>query len=250
MVMKKIFYFMIFVITNFVTLQSQDYIDSSQYEIPRILETYKLYQNQYENKAWNLLISFITEDEILKNKFKKLKIFIVPILKFSIEAQNFKSGENIFKYLVFDTINFESNSVFYYGDSLLFFIWPCLNDCTVESLSPGGQIPLPVGENIFYQNIYKNFGSNCTACSLDYQNDSLFQFEVEKLSGVLKIIDNSVCYRKWLGHGKSTWIKNQANQMLNEMYSEEWVRYCATMCPPGGLKEKIIINKPHPYKKK
>lgn len=257
--MKKILYFLIFVTTYFVPLHSQDYIDSSQYEVPRILESYKLNQNQYENKAWNLLISFISEDEILKNKFlegdstelKKLKIYIVPILKFRVEAQKFKSGENIFRYLVFDTINFESSSIFYYGDSLLFYIIsPGTHDCLIEGISPGGQASIPINKDIFYQNFYKSLEMNCKNCHMRHNLDSLFQFAIRGMPELLKIIDNSVSYREWLGHGKSAWIKNQTNQMLNELYSEEWIRYCATMCPPGGLKEKIIINKPHPYKKK
>jgi hypothetical protein len=257
-IMKKIVYILIFVISNVVSLQSQEYIDSSQYEIPRILETYKLYQSQYENKAWDLLISFINEDEILKNKFlvgdsaefKKLNIYIIPILKFNVEAQNFKSGENIFRYLVFDTIKFESKSVFFNKDSLVFFISPGFNDYFIDGLSPGGKAPLREGENIFYQNIYKSNGKNYWFYKNYYKNDSLFQFDIEGVIDGLKIIDNSVCDREGLGHGKSTYIRNRTNLLLNELYTEEWIRYCAKINTAEGLKEKIYLNKPQPYKKR
>jgi len=120
--MKKVIV-VFFIIVSLNTTYAQDFIDSSQFEIPRILETYNNYKKMYEDKANSLLIQYIENDEIIKKQFLmndsieigKLTVKIIPILTFSNEAINFKIGENIFKYLVYDTINFRAVFNFYKG---------------------------------------------------------------------------------------------------------------------------------------
>ncbi len=113
-------------------LYSQDTNDSCNCEVQRILSTYKRLEKNYIEKSKERLLLSINEDPILKNNFlmgdsanyKKLQLHINPIMKFGIETKFYTGYENIWKYLVFDTINYSLNENTYrylismgYGDN-------------------------------------------------------------------------------------------------------------------------------------
>jgi len=77
-----------FIIISLNTTYAQDFIDSSQFEILRILETYDNYKEMYEDKANSLFIQYIANDEIKKKQILmndsieigKFTVKIIPIL--------------------------------------------------------------------------------------------------------------------------------------------------------------------------
>lgn len=237
----------IFVITNFVTTQSQDYIDSSQYEIPRILDTYKLYQNQYETKAWNLLISFINDDEILKNKFfegdsilyKRLKIIINPILKLSKEASDYTFKEDICKYFVFDTINFDCVAGFFLNDTLCFSISRGYNDCDIYDgpMIPGGvRWDWCTGDFVFNQLFYSVVKEKeCIIPAPGLIRDSLFVFFVDGFSYYPFIIkENRISIYPGNYDSASLKLLNKPNEFIKRNYTEADIRRFVKDCPVGG----------------
>ena len=250
------------IIISLNTTYSQDYIDSSQFEIPRILETYDNYKKMYEDKANSLLIHYIENDEIIKKQFLmndsieigKLTVKIIPILTFSNEAINFKIGENIFKYLVYDTINFQAVFNFYKGEDIIFKIIPGFDNCSGEVISPGEKRIIDEEENVaqwkFLHNYYKSTSNNFAIIKRFDEVDSLFMFIINGIGGAYKIIENSICYDKGLGYGRDIWVKNDANNMLNNLINEDWVHFSAKWCSPGSKKKMDNISKPIPFNRR
>ena len=175
----------------------------------RLKSTYEIYKPEFRNQSWKKLRESISEDEILRDKFfsndssrfKKLELFIAPILKFSEEAENYKDGDDICKYLRLDTIDFHCGASFYEGDSLAFFITRGTNDCDIgfrggaRLLVPGEPVPPPCPDDYtFTQGIYNASSSplydyKCRTPQFRPIKDTTFRFWLEGFSREFKLIN-------------------------------------------------------------
>ena len=145
--------------------------DSCNCEAKRILDTYKRLESKYREIAMKKVLYYISEDEILRNhflindssNFKKLTLYINPILKISENANEFTFKENICKYFVFDTVNYECAAGFYLKDSLQLFLTRGHNDCDYWVMPIcGSDLHWCPGEDTFVQHIYIDSLINCT----------------------------------------------------------------------------------------
>jgi hypothetical protein len=102
--------------------------DSCDCNAEIIKKNYERLEIKYINSIKEKLLSSIKKDPVLKESFlsmdstlyKRLEIVINPILKLSIDARNYTFKEDICKYFIFDTINFDCRVGFFLDDTLCF----------------------------------------------------------------------------------------------------------------------------------
>jgi hypothetical protein len=83
-------------------------------KLKEFLHEYEQHEEKYIDIVNQRLNEYINNDEILKEAFfgndsawyKKMDLFIIPILKLDYSARNMDSNENICRYLRLDTINY------------------------------------------------------------------------------------------------------------------------------------------------
>jgi hypothetical protein len=219
--------------------------DSCNCEVERILKTYKKYENKYKEEAWNKLYYYLNIDTVIKHyffnddslNFKKLKLYLKPLLKFTRAACNFKSGENVCRYLEFDSINYESIAGFFFEDKLAFFITRGHNDCDISSISLGSKQQPWCDEQItfisyFYGNIINH---KCQTPKYNITIDSVFRFNIEGFQPEFRIENGkmSITYQNY--NDDLLALLDKPNLFIHKIDGESRIHYCSRKCPVGGL---------------
>jgi hypothetical protein len=233
---------MVFLVTS--SIFAREEIDSCNCEAARIFNSYQHLKNKFIDSAWKRLLISINKDSVLKKQFlsedssnlKKLELNLVPIMKLDYEARKYHKGENLCRYFVFDTLNFDSQAFFSFHQSIIFSIYPGHNDSDIESLILCESLEVCRKEKFhFYKYDEKQH---------DYQSindqfhrlimimDTSFVFFIEGLTelqlnnGRIIIYNYDDNYRKF---------SNEPNKYIDNFYSERWINYLAIRCSLGGV---------------
>jgi hypothetical protein len=217
-----------------------------------ILNNWNRLESKFINKAREKLLISISEDTILSNVFfhddssmyKKLTIHVNPILKLNSVAFNYSFKEDICKYFVFDTINFDCTAGFYLDDKLCFvIITRGHNECDSWPSSPGVTLPEWCKGNFFIRQYYYKYIDNedCLQPQFGIIKDSSLVFFVDGIDEGFIIMEESseiIIYsdRNYPYTGKLSTLLNKPTEFIKECYTEKWIRYCARECPAGGKK--------------
>ncbi len=222
--------------------------DSCNCYAKAIFSTFKKLENKYIEVVKEKLLLSISEDKKLSNTFfeddsscfKDLKIYINPILKLSSEAKNYTFKENLCKYFVFDTINYDCSASFYLGDTIVFFITRGKNDCDLMPLNPGGdEDPFEwcPGDFYFKQNFYsENLNKNCLHPGFDVIIDTSFVFFIDGLYNAFIIKNNLMSIYLENYNSRNIKLLDKPSEFIKQSYDEQWIRRCAKDCPFGGKK--------------
>ena len=233
--MCRIAIFFVIIINSYL-LQARVEFDSCNCEAKRILDTYKRLESKYREIATKKVLYYISEDDKLKNYFlnndssnlKNLVLYIYPILKISESASHFSFDENICKYFVFDTINYECIAEFYYNDSLMLFLTRGHNDCDESIVVCGGTPPewCP-GEDTFKQYIYETtYIKECQIPNIWISNKYPFIFYVDGINIKFIIQNNIISIYPEICYNDHT-ILDKPNIFLQKEISENRIREIA-----------------------
>ncbi len=263
-------YLLLFLL-SFSSLFSSEFKDSCDCVAERIIAEYNKFKPKYEAKAWEKLHVILNRNDSLRKeyiegknpKINELKLVICPIVKLDSKATNYQRGENICKYIVFDTIDYESISFFYINNEFQLFMARNNNICDYcvhyGPIYTGSGVDIYDKSPIFIKYLNNELYIDYDTYIMNYQYfynmgvkdiiekkiffvNGLIPFEIQETQLML--------FRIWGLNRKYRVYINNPNMLIDSLFTTEWIRYCAKKCPVGGVpfwefwKWDIFTNKP------